>query len=908
MEPHVPPYSVFTGPQYGKTQDLILYLGYPKDSKTRKHHLFRGTVADFRKNFVERNGMQEFPLQEDAPEVTKCADEFLEAHGAELFPSSEEADINGWPIYPPHEQRIKDCLRKLMCKQETIYRRNVNAQVRRTWNTDEIKNEGNARGASLSPFKVKSDGEGGEDDHRYPAEDEQEFIDRHVAENIEVHMDYAYPLHEEDKKEHSIHWLFNTKMKVDQIDPFAVRYLHEFSIYHSRATNANAVSQFLVDIKKHYQVDDPGSSMHAGIAPESLRDGQLRDRIKKFITVTVPKWMDWKKGGFGFLIDKAGEAHKSPVFEKEWRARRLEWLNQKHEGSSEYLLEWNRALDLPPAESLDPDRQEYIPSMGSGPLPKRHKAGQNGEKTLSTPRANPGVTAQPSKDLTGETIVVEDENVAKVPTPPVVAIRKTTPSAPAAGINRIKSLVAVAQRASKEIEAGGSPAPAKESNRHLLPDVPESLLLRTHSPQTSQNPTNPPNTRPTFTAIASNTSTARLPPAAATQAAQSQFVTLNQQPLSVNTQKPVPKGVASSVAGVSGVLPSRPPTPTSPSERLEVGAKTSTKSTSRLSSPFSRSASSEVPPPNVAGAPPLQPQKSHQKPSADPPFQRPAQQAEGRVESPAPMHVRAQVPGSNPPPPQHQQVQHYAIPHQQSPYGAPPPHQQSPYGEPPSHQQSPYRAPPPQHQTPYGVPQPHQQSPYGAPAHHQHYMQPQQQQIHSPHTQTPYRQASTPAQTHMPQPQESMTPQPTASFKSENATSTSTPKSGTPKEPHLFAIEDTSGMPDDDPSTFVPKSRLDTLSLPQLFALVAARSGTHEEKLMHVTFRYEWRTKIALVVSREGGEKGWKSAKGKMGMFFNVAQGEYPRKKKFLVFVAVADTTRLVEEGRGDDEEDDDDE
>ncbi|KAH6664022.1 hypothetical protein B0J14DRAFT_250574 [Halenospora varia] len=183
----------------------------------------------------------------------------------------------------------------------------------------------------------------------------------------------------------------------------------------------------------------------------------------------------------------------------------------------------------------------------------------------------------------------------------------------------------------------------------------------------------------------------------------------------------------------------------------------------------------------------------------------------------------------------------------------------------------------------------------------------QQQQTHSPYTQTSYRQASPPAQTPMPQTRESMTPQPTASFKSENATSTSTPKSGTPKKPHLlFAIEDASGMPDDDPSTFVPKSHLDTLSLPQLFALVAARSGTPEEELTHVTFRYEWRTKIALVVSREGGEKGWKSAKGKIGMFFNIAQGEYPRKNKFLVFVAVGDTTRLVEEGRGDDEEDDD--
>ncbi|KAH8655000.1 hypothetical protein BGZ60DRAFT_151843 [Tricladium varicosporioides] len=420
MEPHVPPYSVVTGPQYGKTQDLILYLGYPKDSKTRKHHMFRGTVADFRKNFVERNGMQEFPLQEDAPEVTKCADEFLEAHGAELFSYSEEADQNGWPIYPQHEQRIKDCLRKLMCKQETIYRRNVNAQVRRTWNTDEIKNEeaqnrsapdveGNARGASLSPFRVESDGEGGEDDDRHPAEDEQEL---HVTENIEVHMDYAYPLHEEDKKEHTIHWLFNAKMKVDQIDPFAVRYLHEFSIYHSRATNANAVSQFLVDIKKHYQVDDPNSIMHAGITPDSLRDGQLRDRIKRFITVIVPKWMDWKKGGFGFLVDRAGEAHKSSLFEKEWRARRLEWLNQKYEGSSENLLEWNHELDRPPTEapgrkrSLDPDRQEYIPSMGSGPLPKRQKAGQNGEKTLSTPRASPGASAQPSEDMTEETIVM----------------------------------------------------------------------------------------------------------------------------------------------------------------------------------------------------------------------------------------------------------------------------------------------------------------------------------------------------------------------------------------------------------------------------------------------------------------------------------------------------------------------
>lgn len=152
-----------------------------------------------------------------------------------------------------------------------------------------------------------------------------------------------------------------------------------------------------------------------------------------------------------------------------------------------------------------------------------------------------------------------------------------------------------------------------------------------------------------------------------------------------------------------------------------------------------------------------------------------------------------------------------------------------------------------------------------------------------------------------------MTPQPGASFKSEN-TSTSTPKSGTPKKPQLlFAIEDTSGMPDDDPATFVPKSYLDTISLPQLFALVANRSGTADEELTHVTFRYEWRTKIALVVSREGGEKGWKSAKGKMGMFFNIAQGEYPRKKKFLVFVAVGDTTRLVEEGRGDDDEEEED-
>lgn len=125
-----------------------------------------------------------------------------------------------------------------------------------------------------------------------------------------------------------------------------------------------------------------------------------------------------------------------------------------------------------------------------------------------------------------------------------------------------------------------------------------------------------------------------------------------------------------------------------------------------------------------------------------------------------------------------------------------------------------------------------------------------------------------------------------------------------PRKPALqFAIQDADGVPNEDPGSLFSLKEISCLDVKGLFELVAHYSGEQLEDLNDVTFRYEWgKRSLAHALNKQASQEYWKTLTGKMGKIFMHAQGEYPKKKKFLVWVNCGDRTNLKEES-GDESE-----
>ncbi|CAG8957321.1 hypothetical protein HYFRA_00010744 [Hymenoscyphus fraxineus] len=127
-------------------------------------------------------------------------------------------------------------------------------------------------------------------------------------------------------------------------------------------------------------------------------------------------------------------------------------------------------------------------------------------------------------------------------------------------------------------------------------------------------------------------------------------------------------------------------------------------------------------------------------------------------------------------------------------------------------------------------------------------------------------------------------PSPYSSF---NGTS-SLPNSNGRNASLKFAIQDETGVPDDEPSSLVSKKQIYEMSLADLFIMVANKSGMSEQHLTLLTLRCQWE-QASFVVSKLAGEEPWKRQKKKLNSLFVGAQGEFPEEDEFEVWVLCGD-------------------
>ena len=96
--------AYFQDPGYGRVSDLCHSLGYGDASTSnRSYNTLSQRSIDFRKNWIKRTeGMSHlnFPLQCDAPEVIKCAEDFLVAHEALFTTAEDEPRDPSWLCLP----------------------------------------------------------------------------------------------------------------------------------------------------------------------------------------------------------------------------------------------------------------------------------------------------------------------------------------------------------------------------------------------------------------------------------------------------------------------------------------------------------------------------------------------------------------------------------------------------------------------------------------------------------------------------------------------------------------------------------------------------------------------------------------------------------------------------------------
>jgi hypothetical protein len=115
---------------------------------------------------------------------------------------------------------------------------------------------------------------------------------------------------------------------IDDIDPFSFRHLHERCLYHSRPLNEHVIDQFVHDLCSHFQNNY-----------DQERRSQMKKMCRLFIKKIITQWIKYSNGGFNFLHKIDGVVRKTPEFEAAWTARRKEWIDTVHNGSTDGLIE-----------------------------------------------------------------------------------------------------------------------------------------------------------------------------------------------------------------------------------------------------------------------------------------------------------------------------------------------------------------------------------------------------------------------------------------------------------------------------------------------------------------------------------------------------------------------------------------
>ncbi|KAF4636026.1 hypothetical protein G7Y89_g2076 [Cudoniella acicularis] len=903
----------------GNANPMMAYLGYPtskeasqgasqeeieetKNRAKKRHSNFRTTAVNFRKDFVRQTAnLKSFPLDPDAPEVLTCVESFLSKHAYYLFAHTLEAEKNGWPVYPQNEQRIKDALKKLMVEQEIIFRRNNNAAVakqRRRRTTDSIEDEADInRDQTSSPFKIESDYEMSAEEGESSNSSSEETTQMKTAQmqNIQIHLDHAYPLHDQPI-EATVHWLVGSSLKLDRIDPFVVRYLHEFNIYHSR--NHNDLNRLLQDLKKHYEVDIPNSQKLGAVLPEYFRDGRLRSRCQKLIKNVVPKWMEMQRGGYGFLVERDGEIRKGPEFDAAWRNRRQEWFQKVHRGSVDSVLEWNSSFSPPTAirkdsdnkralDISDPPHSYAIPLVTSQKRQKIEEKLENDENRSTTPTSKAINSKQPPHDALQSTIFVNDNlhanNSSKTAgeaeqTKALDIIREIisrletgqNENEPCASLNasaennpgeRGKESVELFEVQGSGADASKrSPAPfsqiapihmegdSRTARRNTSPPAEHSInVLEVCNPSTHDKE---PSTEPTSSPLAleekqiSGASIDRI--SIDTNGSVNPASFLEPKVFQLASESP-PRSLGSPKE------PRKPIFAIQPSKDLTEACEMS------LSNPE-----------EFLPDPPLESWCVDEKQISREVSQFPSISKDELIK--APLSIISNMSQYSPP----------ASPKSPSsptkPVSA-------------NHEMNPYTpATPISTCDSTGL----SASITAFSDSHNHSMDGYQEPFATPLD----RRGCTPYPPHL-RIRESIHP-PTITSLVRRAT---TEENGGSKKPQLqFAFEDASGLPDDDDGNLISRKQLADITLTKLFTFMCNKSGKSQSELTHMTFRFQWGNMATLVINKFGGEEYWKVMRNKMNAVFKNGQMDYPKKKKFLVWVMSGDRTKLKDEDEDDEE------
>ncbi|KAH7333159.1 hypothetical protein BKA65DRAFT_507293 [Rhexocercosporidium sp. MPI-PUGE-AT-0058] len=347
---------LFQDPGYDSVRNICASLGYKSETKTERHFKILSTkTASYRKSFLDKSPvLAEFPLSNVAPEVQACAAEFLDQYW-HLFQDSSEARAFSWPIYPFDRSRILSGIAKLMCAQEYFRQKNMIAKDRskegdkqpHQSETNNLDSDADAPfivdptpSASVPDFGGKSATVhksdsvfDGPSDSESESDSENEDDAEEMKKNIEIHLDYVYPLnHSRDGK--SSDWLFTSEKCPDDVEPFAFRYLHEHNLYNSKADNIDAIHKFSKDLKQHLNVT---------CAPS--KDHKIFKRCEQLVQRANRRW---DAGGYGFLTKKNSGIRKTPVFEHAWMHHRKRWIEAIHSGITTGLLEIPSQSPSPP--------------------------------------------------------------------------------------------------------------------------------------------------------------------------------------------------------------------------------------------------------------------------------------------------------------------------------------------------------------------------------------------------------------------------------------------------------------------------------------------------------------------------------------------------------------------------------
>ncbi|KAE8441466.1 hypothetical protein EG329_004922 [Mollisiaceae sp. DMI_Dod_QoI] len=397
--------AYFQDPGYGRVSDLCISLGYGDASNaSRSYNTLSQRTIDFRKNFIKRTaGLINFPLQYDAPEAQQCASEFLAAYD-HLFHASDESRAASWLSLPDDKPRILDTIAKLICTQESMFRRNdeylrrkKKEKVTVPENSDselEGHEEEIAMDISDSTIHVVAEHPRPNTETTEPHEPDSTGMQR----NIESHLEYTYPMGDAYPVVPS-DWLFDPRHPWPNNEKsFAFRYFHERNFYATSKKSKN-VKRFAQALKTRLNIES-----------DVVKDIVIWQRCKQLIKDISSLWSE---KGNGFIVKTSTGFVKTPQFENAWRFHRTSWIFRVHRGITDGVVELNQAFAPVIKQEKQPGKrlqniQPALPSLtsttSSEPSTKRarysigHGAGQEPTQNSVPPeRHEDAITVQATR-------------------------------------------------------------------------------------------------------------------------------------------------------------------------------------------------------------------------------------------------------------------------------------------------------------------------------------------------------------------------------------------------------------------------------------------------------------------------------------------------------------------------------